>query len=181
MINFNSNITSLSPIAPNSNVSKKVNENFTSIQNSSRPNQSTIPALKDRFISMIDKYAQTESAANKLLDTFSQPSTSGFILGGLPDITSPDIMARHDRIAEKFKINQQDFEQQKTTLINEGLADGKSAKVILNDIVELYDSQPELFKIGVGWNGQVFAFNESSMAGYQRVLDNSRDVVDMRA
>jgi len=179
MISFNSNIASASRSGLNSNYSKSTQSIYTSRQNTSQPDQSNILALRDRYITMIDTQAKTEEDAKILLQTLSKPNNGGLMLGGLPDLSSSDMMARHDRISAKFNIEQQTVEQEKNKLINKGLAAGKSAKSIVDDIVGLYDAQSELFKTGIGWNGQVFAFNESSTAGYQRTLAFSSDVVDV--
>jgi hypothetical protein len=181
MVNFTSNVTSVTSSNFNAYSLKKASASSAAAPSSNQPSKSNIPPLRGRFINMIEQHAKTESGAKQLLTTFSQSSTGGFITAGLPDISSPDVMARHDRISKKFSIEQQGFERQKTNLINDGLANGKSSKVILKEIVNLYDAQPELFKIGVGWNGQVFDFNESSTDGYQSVLEYSRDVVDIQA
>jgi len=180
MINFTSNVTSVTSSNFNAYSLKKASTS-SAVPSSNQPSKSNISPLRGRFINMIEQHTRTESDAKQLLTTFSQPSTGGFMTAGLPDISSPDVMARHDRISKNFSIEQQDFERQKTNLINDGLANGKSSKAILKEIVNLYDAQPELFKIGVGWNGQVFDFNESATDGYLRVLEYSRDVVDIQA
>jgi len=180
MVNFTSSVTSVTSSNFNTYSLKKASTP-SAAPNSNQPSESNTSPLRERFINMIEQHARTESDAKKLLTTFSQSSTGGFMLAGLPDISSPDVMARHDRISKKFSIEQQDFERQKTNLIKDSLANGQSSKAILKEIVSLYDAQPDLFKIGVGWNGQVFDFNESATEGYQRVLEYSRDVVDIQA
>jgi len=179
MITFNSNIASASLSGLNSKDSKSTQPIFTSRHNNNQPDQSNILALRDRYITMIETQATTEEEASMLLQALSKPNNGGLILRGLPDLLNSDLMARHDRISAKFNIEQQGVEREKNKLINDGLATGKSAKSIVGDIVGFYDAQSELFKTGIGWNGQVFAFNESSTAGYQRTLAFSRDVVDV--
>ena len=179
MITFNSNIAQASLSGINSNYSKSTQFIFTSRQNNSQLDQSNILALRDRYLTMIDTQAKTEEDAQMLLHALSKPNNGGLMLGGLPELSNSDMMARHDRISAKFNIEQQTVEQEKNKLINKGLAAGKRAKSIVDDIVGLYDAQSELFKTGIGWNGQVFAFNESSTSGYQRALAFSRDVVDV--
>lgn len=183
MINSIANTAPVSSAIFNPSLIKESSKTSTVNLDNAQRDQSNIIPLRDRRIGMIDRFANTEEAAKQLLSTFSRPSTSGIVMAGLPDLTNPDAIARLNRISEKFDVQQQAFEQQKTSLINDGLAAGKSSKTILHDIIDLYDAQPELFKIGVGWNGQVFAFNgdEGAAEGFQRTLEYSRDVVNTHA
>ncbi len=181
MINSISNAVSVPSSSFNSFSTKETSAaSATGVYDSQR-DKSNISPLRERLTSMIEHFANTEEGAKQLLSTFSKPSNGGLMLGGLPDLTNLDAMARHDRISEKFSLEQQGFERQKNNLVNEGVAAGKSSKAILNDIISLYDAQSELFRLGVGWNGQVFAFNEASTEGFKRTLEHSRDVVNAHA
>ena len=129
---------------------------------------------------MINRVAGKEQEAQDILDSFSKSSTGGFLLGGLPDISNPEAVRRHDYIGKIFSAEQNNVDNKRIELIRQGRAAGDNAQQILGDVVALYDSQSDLFRTGIGWNGAVFAFDASSPQGYQQTLNHSRDVVDVQ-
>lgn len=102
---------------------------------------------------------QSEKSAEVMLEAYKQPQTGGMMLSGLPDISKPQVMARHDRISHAFSVERDKVSELTVNLIKKGENAGKNATQIMDDVISLYDSQSELFQTGVGWNGKVFAFN----------------------
>jgi len=124
--------------------------------------KSTVPEKRELFANMIARVASSDQNSQALLDDFSKPSNSGLFLAGLPDLSDPGAISKLSKVNELFLVEQSNFENQKTTLINQGKISGDSPQKILKDIVGLYDSQSELFQKGVGWKGEVFSFDASS-------------------
>ena len=161
----NFNKTNVNSINPNSSAYKKADK-------------SRVPPLRDRLVNDILKHNSSDTDSEKLLSELEKPNVGGPFLGGLPDLSNPDSMRRYNRIKNLFLKENEKFEVQKSDFIAAEKAAGKSAQDILKGIVSLYDSQSELFRVGMGWNGDVFAFDESSKAGYQRTIHFSSDVID---
>ncbi|MDH3327315.1 MAG: hypothetical protein OEM38_11430 [Gammaproteobacteria bacterium] len=178
MISFDSSsIYSSLPIKKASSVAQynPVDKAFTS---SDKSGGSSITPLRDGLISMINR---GEDTAKELLKYQKIPTFGGLMLGKLPDLSDTEALARRDRITEKFVQEHSKYEQQKFSLIRKGESEGKSATEIMFDIVELHDSQSELFNLGTAWSGDVFAFDKSSPEGYQRAINHSKDVVNTYA
>jgi len=124
--------------------------------------KSKVPPKRELLTNMIARSASSNQNSQALLDDFSKPSNSGLFLGGLPDLSDPEAISKLSKVNELFLIEQNNFENQKTDLINQGKISGDSPQKILEDIVGLYDSQSEFFQKGVGWKGEVFSFDTSS-------------------
>jgi len=141
------------------NTASKVDANSIEYREADK---STVPAKRGLFTSMIARAASSDQHSQALLDDFSRPSNSGLFLGGLPDLSDPEAISKLSKVNELFLVEQSNFENQKTTLINQGKISGDSPQKTLKDIISLYDSQSELFQKGVGWKGEVFSFDASS-------------------
>jgi len=142
---------------------------------------STVRPQRDGFIGQLNKVAGNDEKAENLLRNWARPDSGGMFSAGLPDLKNPDAMRRLDRISQLFTAESRQVESQKTELIAKGRDMGKLPQEILKDVFDLYDSQSDLFKFGRGWDGDVFAFDQSSPAGYERMLHYSSDVVDTMA
>ncbi len=139
------------------------------------------PPLRETMLSMIDRFSGDNDSMEDLLSNYSRGSLCGTCTGGLPDLSDPNAAARISRISSLFESEQADVDKQRSDLISFGRANGKSAEQIMNDIVDLYDSQSDLFKTGIGWNGDVFAFDSSSPEGLARTQRYVTDAINIRA
>lgn len=139
------------------------------------------PSMRDRIISQINNASGDTEASENLLSNYSRGSLCGPMLGGLPDPSDPQAMERFTRLSSLFESENVDFQKQKSDLISLGRVNGKNAEEILNDMVSLYDSQSDLFKTGIGWNGDVFAFDSSSPEGLARTQRYVTDAINIRA
>jgi len=156
------------------NVAKgKIDPNSQSYKNQDK---STVLSFRDRLTNAINQAASDDEKSENILNGLAKPSTGGLVLGGLPDISNPKSAERLARVNQLFENEQQSFEKQKTELINQERDAGKSAQEPLDDIISLYDSQSDLFKTGIGWDGNVFAFDASSPAGYERAQSYTTDL-----
>jgi len=142
---------------------------------------STVRPLRDGFVGQLNKVAGNDEEAENLLRNWARPDSGGLFSAGLPDLKNSDAMRRFDRISQLFTAESRQVESQRTALIAKGRDMGKPPQEILKDVFDLYDSQSDLFKFGRGWNGDVFAFDKSSPAGYERALRFSSDVIDKQA
>jgi len=131
--------------------------------------KSTVPAKRELLSNMIARVASSDQNSQALLDDFSKPSNGGLFLAGLPDLSDPDSLNKLNKTTELFLIEQEKFEQQKTDLIGQGKISGDSPQKTLGDLMDLYDSQSDLFQKGIGWKGEVFSFNASSAIVDMRV------------
>jgi hypothetical protein len=142
---------------------------------------STTRSLRDGMVSLINKVSGNDEDAEKLLSDYSRTDSGGLMSTGLFDLKNPDAVRRYQRISQQFEVESKMVEKQKTALITEGRSSGKKAQEILNDIIALYDSQSDLYKTGRGWEGNVFAFDPSSPAGFARTMSYTSDTIDTRA
>ena len=144
-------------------------------------NQSTMPALRDGIVSQVNSVNGDNDAAEKLLSHYSKEDLLGPMLAGLPDLSNPKVADRLSQLTALYRSELADFQNQKSDLISLGRANGESAENILNDIIGLYDSQSDLLKTGIGWNGDVFAFDSSSPEGLARTQRYVTDGINIRA
>lgn len=163
------------------NNNRKVNINQID-KSTGQINQSTLAtSTRDNFVSMINRYSNDDNQSEILLNNFEKGSVGGLLTAGLPDLSNPDAMRRSNRVTSLFNAEQKSFEQQKTDLIQDGRSAGKSAQTILDEMISLYDSQSDLFKTGIGWDGDVFAFDSASPEGFARTMRYTSDTIDIRA
>lgn len=141
-----------------------------------------VEPLRDRMLNMINRFATDEKSAENLLKQFSKPNMGGPLIPGdaLPDLKDPDAVRRFQRISHLFTEEQKNVESQKNKLISKERNEGKSAKEILSDLISFHDSQSELYRLGTGWNGDLFGLTSSS-EGWERTLRYTPDVFDMLA
>ena len=141
---------------------------------------STVRPLRDGFINQLDKVAGNDEEAESLLRNWAKPDSGGLFFAGLPDLKNPDAMRRFNRISQLFTAESEKVENQKTELIAKGRDMGKKPQEIMQEMIDLYDAQSDIYKFGRGWNGDVFAFDKFSPAGYERMQRYSSDVIDIR-
>jgi hypothetical protein len=144
---------------------------------------SKVKPLRERFVQQIDSVAGNTEDAERLLRDYSKPDSGGlfYAVGSDLNTINTDMSRRVDRISQLFNAENANVENQKSKMIAEGRAIGKMPQDILNDIVSLYDSQSELFKLGKGWDGEIFAFDSSSPTGYAHIKKYTSDVIDIKA
>jgi hypothetical protein len=134
---------------------------------------SKVRSLRSSFVDRINSVKGNTKDSESLLRDYAKPESGGILYAvGKEDIytMNPDTMRRIDRISQLYKAENANVENRKSKMITEGRAMGQSAQDILNDIVSLYDSQSELFKLGKGWDGDVFAFDSASPEGFARTI-----------
>ncbi len=88
-----------------------------------------------------------------------------------------EILGRINRLSDQLRVEAESFLKQEVALINQGQAAGKTSKDILNDIVDLYGKQTELFKLSMGWEGMRL----SDPANFSKLVELTPDYVDMYA
>ena len=85
-----------------------------------------------------------------------------------------EVAGRINRLNESFRAEAANVHQQEVDLINQGQANGQSAKTILNDIINFRDQQSELFKISTGWEGSLW----SDADKYSALVARSSDYIN---
>lgn len=163
----------------NTGTSSAKNTNATS-GSSIKTHQSAVSPLRDRLLSLIGKIDGNDTEAENLLNNISKPDNGGILIAAedMPDLKDSEAVARFNRISELFKKESSIVENKKQEIITQGRTEGKENQEILNDIVRLYDSQSDLYKLGRGWDGNLFSFKESSSAGWSSTIKYTTDVVN---
>ncbi|HEB68429.1 MAG TPA: hypothetical protein ENI88_02285 [Desulfobulbus sp.] len=138
--------------------------------------------LRDRQINLIKKTSGDDKAAERLLRDYSKPESGGILVSvsGMPDLKNTEAVRRFQRINQLFEQENKQVESLKSDIISQGKNEGKKAQDILYDLVKMYDSQSELFKLGRGWEGDLFSFNNSSAEGWSKTLQYTPDVIDTK-
>ena len=85
-----------------------------------------------------------------------------------------EVAGRINRLNESFRSEAANVHQQEVDLINQGQANGQSAKTILNDIINFRDQQSELFKVSTGWEGSLW----SDADNYSALVARSSDYIN---
>ncbi|MEW5057269.1 MAG: hypothetical protein AB1Y25_06560 [Cycloclasticus sp.] len=85
-----------------------------------------------------------------------------------------EVAGRINRLNESFRAEAANVHQQEVDLINQGQANGQSAKTILNDIINFRDQQSELFKVSTGWEGSLW----SDADNYSALVARSSDYIN---
>ena len=113
---------------------------------------------------------------------YSKPESGGILVSvsGMPDLKNTEAVRRFQRINQLFEQENKQVESLKSDIISQGKSEGKKAQDILYDLVKMYDSQSELFKLGRGWEGDLFSFNDSSAGGWSKTLQYTPDVIDTK-
>lgn len=88
-----------------------------------------------------------------------------------------EIAGRVNRATEQFDQEAKVFHNEQLSLIKQGEIEGKSAKEILTDIVNLQDKQSELFKIATNWDRQGL----SSPENYEKLVKLTPDYINYYA
>jgi hypothetical protein len=179
IVSYTSSVNSIAPKTDQSSQTQRVDPN--SAEYKAKDKSKVESSTRDNMLSLINRFSGDNDTMENLLSNYSKPDLLGPVLGGLPDPSDPQAMERASRMSSLFRSEQTDVEKQKSELISIGRANGKSAGEILNDIVGLYDSQSDFFKTGIGWNGDVFAFDSSSPAGLARTQSYISDPINIRA
>ncbi|WP_153306605.1 hypothetical protein [Desulfogranum japonicum] len=162
-----------------SSVDSIANESISSSSNQSASSSSVTP-LRDRIVSQIKKTAGDEQKAEQLLQSYSKPNNGGILVAAsnMPNLKDVEAIRRFESISNAFERENAAVEQQKTELIANGKEEGKTTEEILTELVNFYDSQSDLYKTGIGWEGSLFSFNNSSSIGWEKTLEQSPTVVD---
>ncbi len=139
-----------------------------------------VTPLRDRMLNQIEKTSGDNNAAERLLDSYSKPDTGGVLIAAnsMPDLKDPEGIRRFQRINQLFEQENKQVEISKRDIISQGQAEGKTAQNILYDLVSMYDSQSDLFKLGRSWEGDFFSFDSNLSEGWSKVLQFTPDVID---
>jgi len=155
------------------------NKNENTVQNKTP----AITPLRDRMISLIERTNGDNEAAERLLNHYRKPDGGGILVAAseIPDLKDVESFRRYQRISKMFSEENKNVQDIKNDIIDRGRAVGKNAQSILHDIVDMYDSQTELIKLGRGWEGDMFSFKDFTSNGWSKTLQYTKDVVDIRA
>ncbi len=120
--------------------------------------------MRDRRIHQIKKISGNDEAAESLLRDYSKPDTGGILFAAseMPDLNNIEAVRRFQHISQMFEQENKEVESLKNDILSTGRREGKKAQDILYDLVNMYDSQSELFKLGRGWEGDLFSFDDFS-------------------
>lgn len=143
---------------------------------------SEVSSLRDRQINQIKNTSGDDKAAERLLRDYSKPDNGGilFFASEMPDLKNTEAVRRFQRISQIFEQENKQVDSLKNDIISQGKSEGKKAQDILYDLVKMYDSQSELFKLGRGWEGDLFSFNDFSTEGWSKTLQYTPDVIDTK-
>lgn len=111
-----------------------------------------VSPLRDRQINLIKKTSGDDKTAERLLRDYSKPDKGGILISAseMPDLKNTEAVKRFQRINQLFEQENKQVESLKSDIVSQGRSEGKKAQDILYDLVEMYDSQSELFKLGRG-------------------------------
>jgi len=162
-------------------ISRAGNKNVE-VSTSKKSLPSEVSSLRDRQINQIKKTSDDDKAAERLLRDYSKPDNGGIIFPAseMPDLKNTEAVRRFQRISQMFEQENKQVDSLKSDIISQGRREGKKAQDILYDLVQMYDSQSELFKLGRGWEGDYFSFNDFSTEGWSRTLQYTPDVIDTK-
>lgn len=99
-----------------------------------------------------------EQAANSLKSIQAYPMAGPLI--NLRDImlathdSSDNIISRISRISDQFNAEASSVHSKSKEIIRQGELEGKTPKEILQNIIDMYDDQSDLFKLSVSWEGK---------------------------
>ncbi len=163
------------------NTSRAADKN-AGMDTSKNSSLSEVSSLRDRQINQIKKISGDDEAAERLLRDYSKPDNGGilFVASEMPDLNNTEAVRRFQHISQMFEQENKEVESLKNDIISIGRSEGKKAQDILYDLVNMYDSQSELFKLGRGWEGDLFSFNDFSSEGWAKTLQYTPDVVDIK-
>jgi hypothetical protein len=87
---------------------------------------------------------------------------------------SAEVMGRIDRATKQFEQEAAVFHTKQLDIIQQGEADGKSAKEVLTNIVSLTDEQSELFKMSTNWDNKGLSAPEN----YEKLVELTSSYVN---
>ncbi|AOT08690.1 hypothetical protein [Pseudoalteromonas luteoviolacea] len=105
-------------------------------------------------------HAANEEKLTSSIDAIKRygPPVAMFRMSDIENAANPDeLHGRIGRAIEQFEVEAKHYHEQARDIIYQGELAGEASKDILLDIVQLRDSQSELFKMGTNWGCKGFA------------------------